>query len=86
MIDSTLLRFNYNIYERYHRKARANKYNFVAFFKFSSIIYIIRRKIVLIYKIFAKQIKYVIIKLKKDITSYNFKESINNNGKERFCK
>ena len=37
------------------------------------------------YKIFVKQIKYVIIKLKKDITSYNFKESNNNNGIKRFA-
>ena len=43
MIDSTLLRFNNNIYPRCHRKTRANKNNFAAFFKFSSIKYIIRR-------------------------------------------
>ena len=77
----------FNIYARYHRKTIANKYNFVVFLKFSSIIHIIRRNNnTNIYIIFEKPIKWVIIKLNKGYFFYNFKENNNNNGIKRFGK
>ena len=84
MIDSTLLRLINNIYPRYHRKTRANKYNFVTFFKFSSIMHFIRRNNNTNIYFFVKLIKMNYYITQKGYCFYNFKESNNNNGIKGF--
>ena len=86
MIDSTLLRFTNNIYPRCHRKTRANKNNFAAFFKFSSIKYIIRRNNNTNRNFFVKLIKMNYYITQKGYCFYNFKENNNNSGIKRFFK